>query len=210
MKPTTITFDEYQRRSRETAVYPALNGRAYLYPLVGLMGESGELAEKIKKLSRDDAEQLTDERRDGIVKEAGDTLWYIAQVATEFDLRLQEVLSERVALTMDDFARLALQAMHEDGGPRHYASELLTLGGAVGRLCTRVTDFEYEERFGGTSPTHEKHKSQIKMSLRFVLFHLSNTLHHFDIGLGEVAEENLVKLSKRAAKGTLKGEGDNR
>ena len=47
-----VRFSEYQRRSRETAVYPHL-GENLVYPALGLCGEAGETAEKIKKAIRD-------------------------------------------------------------------------------------------------------------------------------------------------------------
>ena len=83
-------FADYQQRSRATAVYPGA-GDNILYPTLGLCGEAGEVAEKVKKMVRDDDGVLTPERREALAKELGDVLWYVAQVATEADLDLQEV-----------------------------------------------------------------------------------------------------------------------
>ena len=57
-----MTFEEYQRQSRKTANYPSI-GQIYVYPTLGLTGESGEVAEKVKKIFRDDGGVLTPERR---------------------------------------------------------------------------------------------------------------------------------------------------
>ena len=85
-----MRFSEYQRRSRATAVYPDL-GSNIAYPALGLCGEAGETAEKVKKAMRDDGGTLTQERREAIAAELGDVLWYVAQVATEAGLDLEEV-----------------------------------------------------------------------------------------------------------------------
>ncbi len=85
-----MRFSEYQRLSRETAVYPQL-GENLVYPALGLCGEAGETAEKIKKAMRDDGGVLTDERREAVAAELGDVLWYVAQLATEAGLDLEEI-----------------------------------------------------------------------------------------------------------------------
>ena len=85
-----MRFSEYQARSRETAVYPDA-GNNIVYPALGLCGEAGETAEKVKKAIRDDGGTLTEERREAIAAELGDVLWYVAQLATEAGLELEEV-----------------------------------------------------------------------------------------------------------------------
>ena len=72
-----LTFDEYQQAARTTAQYPDM-GKNFYYPTLGLAGEAGEVAEKIKKLMRDDKGALTPERREALKKELGDVLWYVA------------------------------------------------------------------------------------------------------------------------------------
>ena len=85
-----MTFEEYQRQSRKTANYPSI-GQIYVYPTLGLTGQSGEVAEKVKKIFRDDGGVLTPERREEIKKELGDVLWYVAQLCTDMNLSMDEV-----------------------------------------------------------------------------------------------------------------------
>jgi len=85
-----MKFSEYQKKSRVTALYPSKNAN-FIYPTLGLVGESGEIAEKIKKVLRDDDGQLSDEKKKEIGKELGDVLWYIAQLATELNVDLDEI-----------------------------------------------------------------------------------------------------------------------
>jgi NTP pyrophosphatase (non-canonical NTP hydrolase) len=80
---------DYQRLSRRTAEYPR---DAWLaYPALGLAGEAGEVAEHAKKAIRDDRGQVSDERRNAIAAELGDVLWYVAQIATELGLDLDQI-----------------------------------------------------------------------------------------------------------------------
>jgi NTP pyrophosphatase (non-canonical NTP hydrolase) len=84
-----VELADYQRLSRRTAQYPR---EAWLaYPSLGLAGEAGEVAEHAKKAIRDDAGQVSEERRAAMAKELGDVLWYVAQIASELDLDLDEI-----------------------------------------------------------------------------------------------------------------------
>jgi NTP pyrophosphatase (non-canonical NTP hydrolase) len=86
---------DYQRRSRTTAVYPNA-GTNITYPALGLCGEAGEAAEKVKKAIRDDGGELTPARREALAAELGDVLWYLAQLATEAGLDLDEIAEENL------------------------------------------------------------------------------------------------------------------
>jgi NTP pyrophosphatase (non-canonical NTP hydrolase) len=85
-----MLLSDYQRAARATAQYPGV-GDNIVYPTLGLAGEAGEVAEKVKKLIRDDAGVLSDERRAALAGELGDVLWYVAQVATEAGLELEAI-----------------------------------------------------------------------------------------------------------------------
>lgn len=89
-----MELGEYQEKSAVTAIYPeALTGTrpAMNYAVLGLVGEAGELANKIKKIYRDDIDETTYQYRQDIMYELGDILWYIARVADEFGLELEDV-----------------------------------------------------------------------------------------------------------------------
>jgi NTP pyrophosphatase (non-canonical NTP hydrolase) len=85
-----MLISEYQELSRRTATYPGA-GDNIVYPTLGLAGEAGEVAEKVKKLLRDDDGVMSRERRDALAGELGDVLWYVAQVATEAGLDLADI-----------------------------------------------------------------------------------------------------------------------
>jgi NTP pyrophosphatase (non-canonical NTP hydrolase) len=79
-----------KKKSRKTAIYPH-KGKNFIYPTLGLVGESGEVAEKIKKILRDKNGIVEKEDREEIKKELGDVLWYLAQISTELKIKLDDV-----------------------------------------------------------------------------------------------------------------------
>ena len=81
------TFNEYQLNARLTALYPDMNNNI-IYPTLGLCGESGEIAEKIKKIIRDDDGIVTPEKKEALKKELGDVLWYISNLCNELEFKL--------------------------------------------------------------------------------------------------------------------------
>lgn len=102
-----MDFAEYQSGSRVTAVYPGA-GASLLYPTLGLCGEAGEVAEKVKRMMRDDGGVLTAARRLALAAELGDVLWYVAQVATEAGLSLDAVATDNLAKLSSRAERSAL------------------------------------------------------------------------------------------------------
>lgn len=91
-----MDMNVYQRNARQTAIYPT-NYKippgtvGLLYTSLGLAGESGEFANKVKKVLRDDDGRLSLERRDQLLDELGDILWYASQVAAELESDLASV-----------------------------------------------------------------------------------------------------------------------
>ncbi len=90
-----MNFNEYQIEARKTAVYPNI-GNNFIYPCLGLCGESGEVAEKIKKVIRDENSIITEEKRMELVKELGDVLWYVANLSMELDVELEFVAARNI------------------------------------------------------------------------------------------------------------------
>lgn len=109
-----LTFDEYQKLSRKTAVYPNA-GKNFVYPVLGLAGETGEVVEKIKKVIRDKKSIIDEETKQAIAKEIGDVLWYLAQLCTELDLSLEEVAKENLKKLL---SRLERGKIHGEGDER--------------------------------------------------------------------------------------------
>ena len=90
-----MNFKDYQKKSRKTALYPN-RGKNFVYPTLGLAGEAGEIAEKIKKVFRDDGGKITKEKKEDLEKELGDVLWYLSQIATEVALKLDKIADKNL------------------------------------------------------------------------------------------------------------------
>lgn len=90
-----MTFEEYQKLSRKTAIYPDKDNN-FIYPTLGLTGEAGEVAEKIKRVLTENNGVVDDLKRQEIKKELGDVLWYLSQIATELDLSLDDIATFNV------------------------------------------------------------------------------------------------------------------
>lgn len=107
-------FDFYQKKAAKTAIYPKI-GKSFIYPTLGLMGEAGEVAEKFKKLFRDNKGILTKEKKEEIAYELGDVLWYLAQLSTELKLNFSYIAEKNLG-KLD--SRQKRNKLHGDGDAR--------------------------------------------------------------------------------------------
>lgn len=104
-----MTFDEYQEVSKKTAVYD--QGQQVLYYLgLGVTGEAGEIAEKLKKLMRNHKGQMSEEMRQDLKKEMGDVLWYLSQLSFELGFKFSDVAKANVEKLQDRQARGVLKS----------------------------------------------------------------------------------------------------
>lgn len=88
----TVDLNEYQEQSQRTAFYPDQGGvGGLLYATLGLTGEAGEVANKVKKVLRDQEGHLSSEQATALADELGDVLWYVAAVADELGFSLAGV-----------------------------------------------------------------------------------------------------------------------
>jgi NTP pyrophosphatase (non-canonical NTP hydrolase) len=90
-----MDFNEYQKLSHLTAVYPSDSAKYYL--TLGLAGEAGEVANKIKKEIRD-GKTVTKEEIKG---ELGDVLWYLSELALSYGIELDEIALSNVKKLQD-------------------------------------------------------------------------------------------------------------
>jgi NTP pyrophosphatase (non-canonical NTP hydrolase) len=104
----------YQLQSRHTARYPNA-GSNPIYPTLGLCGEAGEVADKVKKVIRDRGGSFSPEVIEALKLELGDVLWYVAQLSTELGLDLAEVASANLEKLA---SRAARNVISGDGDQR--------------------------------------------------------------------------------------------
>lgn len=91
-----MEFGEYQKLARKTALYSGA-GNNFAYPALGLCGEAGEVAEKIKRVVRDGRREVSESEKKEISKEIGDVLWYLANLASELDLNFGDIARDNIA-----------------------------------------------------------------------------------------------------------------
>lgn len=109
-----MNFNDYQKISRQTAIYPNVNDN-FIYPTLGLVGEAGEIAEKIKKVIRDKNNIIDNDTKFEIQKELGDVMWYLAQLASELNLTLDDVAQCNIDKLLD---RQKRNKIHGNGDNR--------------------------------------------------------------------------------------------
>ena len=90
-----MDLNDYQAAALVTAIYPN-RGANFAYPALGLAGEAGEVADKLKKVIRDNDGVLTDPVRDAVAKEIGDVLWYVSVLAAEMDYDLETIAQDNL------------------------------------------------------------------------------------------------------------------
>lgn len=175
-------LEQYQELASSTAVYPV--GQRVIYPVMGLVGEIGEIANKVKKIYRDDGGQITEAKRDELKKELGDVCWYIAATASDMDITL-----------MNGFCALPKFI------PRLEVC-VLRLASTAGTLAERVEQ-------GATTTTYTW-PFFCKPKLRELCLLCNALAHHIGVDFGDVLQSNIDKLLSRKERGTLQGSGDNR
>ena len=87
-----MNINTYQQHASETAIYKD----KLIYPTLGLAGEAGEIANKVKKILRDDSGELEEDVRQNLISELGDVLWYVAALATDLKTELSEVANKNM------------------------------------------------------------------------------------------------------------------
>lgn len=102
--PIVTSFNEYQSQALEFGIYKDKidmqnNGNevTWAYPILGLCGEAGEVADKLKKILRDKGGIISDDDKIAIQLELGDVLWYVSELCTRLDLSLEETAKANIA-----------------------------------------------------------------------------------------------------------------
>ena len=101
-----MDFSEYEAAAAKTASWSGKQ-KDYLlaYLTLGVTGEAGEVAEKIKKILRNDDGVVSPEKRDELKKEIGDVLWYLAMLSRELGFPFEEAAKTNIEKLADRAAR---------------------------------------------------------------------------------------------------------
>lgn len=194
-----MNLKEYQEKARSTAIYRV--GKNYdtdmcmIYPGLGLVGECGEVAEKIKKLYRDDNGKLTDKRKETIKKELGDCCWYLSNLCSDTDCDLQ------VCYEMKSGA----QTQRVRG--MEFPQLILHMNRCASTIAEALESwyYDYDCRLGERSRF-----TAISHNVTKVLVCINELACRCHCTLEDVYVLNIEKLLSRKKRGKIKGDGDDR
>lgn len=97
-----MNMNVYQEMAAKTAIYSSAH--QILYPALGLVGEAGEVANKVKKMMRDGTFD-----RAAVVSELGDVLWYIAALCRDLNVEMNDVALDNLKKLHDRMQRGTIQ-----------------------------------------------------------------------------------------------------
>lgn len=186
-----MIYKQYQDDAITTAIY--LPETSLMYLVFGLMGEFGELVEKVL-----DAKSIVD--NDGVVKESGDVCWYGAAICKDFDFDIDIIFgTSRVPEVLKEATTEA--EMLEYG-----TQQVLSLG----ELIKKHLRDDYKGGGNFNNLTFERHAKlgeivhNVIQTVRLIVS--THTRYQFE----EVLAENVAKLKSRKDRGQLTGSGDYR
>ena len=108
---------EYQKKSAKYDTFletQDLKSAGFCEKILGLVGEAGETADKVKKIIRDKDGKVTDDDREAIKKELGDVLWYIANISRYLGFSLSDVAKGNLAKLEDRYQRNQIHGAGDD------------------------------------------------------------------------------------------------
>lgn len=183
---------DYYNTARSTAVYEA----PFLYPAMGLAGEAGETLDKLFPVQVENGPAYATE---DVVKELGDVLWYVVNVAHDAGIPFMEVADRATGgLRCDTFEELQFQRVRADDRRSPY-------------LLLAVHTCAFAEMAKKVIRDGKKiNPGRCRELLVLIMLDLCSICDRLGLSLGDVAAENSAKLLSRQARNQIKGDGDNR
>ena len=211
-----MTLYEYKDKAITTLKYPGSREELGLrYVSLGLAGECGEIAEKLKKIIRDQSCEITPSQKEDLIKEVGDVLWYIFGMQYELDSYITDG-------TFSDIEEVATQGLidhlklpkEEDIKPHEWEGAFLEVTTQAIIASAFVGGIQIEiHPLIHTPDDYEKVNARkaILQILEKVLFSLASITILLGVcSFEEAAQRNLDKLFSRKDRGVISGSGDDR
>lgn len=193
-----MNLKEYQNAARNTAIYLKVKNSKMIYPALGLVGECGEVAEKIKKMIRDDDGEVTPERRGAVKKELGDIMWYVANVCCDIDEDMETIYRNIFVTDAIEIRNISTSIL-----PRL----VLRMNRYSLSVATLLEQWHYV--FHGCGKERDRF-ADIYQPLSRVIGCVKEIAFRFGFTLEDICTSNIEKLLSRKARGKIGGSGDNR
>jgi NTP pyrophosphatase (non-canonical NTP hydrolase) len=91
-----MTLNEYQKQALTTVISSTNEFNDVLHWVLGINGEAGEVAEKVKKIIRDKQGVIDEEDKKELAKEIGDVLWYLAVFANQIGFDFESIAKQNL------------------------------------------------------------------------------------------------------------------
>jgi len=190
-----MNLKEYQIAARSTAVYLDKPGSNMIYPALGLIGECGEVAEKTKKLIRDDDWNMTDDRKAAIAKELGDCMWYCANICCDTNHDIQMIHGMCGYSTIQKIKGL------------HLLQIVLHINRYANFVAYSLEKWHYQDQ---CNLTMARNHIGLPNDLSHVLTCIEELARRLGFTLEDIYTANINNLLGRKKRGTIHGDGDNR
>ena len=112
-----MNLNEYQMAAKVSDRFTEVNNLmspGMMEKVLGLTGEAGEVADKVKKVIRDDEGKISEEKKEQIAKELGDVLWYVASIARYLGYSLEDVAKMNIEKLQSRMERGVLSGSGDD------------------------------------------------------------------------------------------------
>ena len=93
----SLQFDDYQKQALTTAKFTDDELKDIMHWVLGVTGEAGEIAEKVKKIIRDKEGVFSEDDKVELAKEIGDVLWYLATLAHQLGASFDDIAAGNLA-----------------------------------------------------------------------------------------------------------------
>lgn len=188
-----MNLKQYQEKARSTAIYK--REFSIIYPALGIVGECGEVAEKVKKIIRDDHNSISDDKKDAIAKELGDCCWYLANICCDTNFDLDMIYDMKCSSITQHIRSLPLPRI------------VLYMNRKASLISHALEKWYYDYGIDHPNP---RLSLDIPYSLTYIIVCVEEIAIRCGFSLQEIYIMNIEKLLQRKKNNKLHGSGDNR